>query len=428
LNSYSRPDFAQFVFLLISLLTTTFVANSPASASAQILLPRTGITADELGLIINDDDPLSRQIGEYYKKARHIPEANLIHLNFQPGRSVISKDEFARLKTIIDHSTPHHIQAYAVAWTLPYRVDCMSMTSALTFGFSDNYCSSKCSPTMASTYFNSSSLYPATDHKMRPSMMLAGTSFTQVKALIDRGVASDQQFPNGRAYLLDTPDKARSVRSAYFEETVAELKNVFPIEVLETGAIENRHDVLFYFTGLPQVPQLKTLSFQPGALADHLTSFGGQLTDSSQMSSLNWLEAGATASYGTVVEPCNHPQKFPFPLVAMFFYASGTTAIEAYWKSVVWPGEGIFVGEPLAHPFAPKLLEVQPGEFELTVFAPRERQLRIERSNSPIGPFMLLPGEQAIHRGRNLIRFSLPANASGYLRLLISDLNNGAVR
>jgi hypothetical protein len=25
--------------------------------------------------------------------------------------------------------------------------------------------------------------------------------------------------------------------------------------------------------------------------------------------------------------------------------------IEAYWKSVAWPGQGIFIGEPLARPF-----------------------------------------------------------------------------
>jgi xylose isomerase len=25
--------------------------------------------------------------------------------------------------------------------------------------------------------------------------------------------------------------------------------------------------------------------------------------------------------------------------------------IEAYWKSVAWPGQGLFVGEPLARPW-----------------------------------------------------------------------------
>lgn len=414
------------LFLLITLLSATFVASSPLAATAQILLPRTGISAEELALIINDEDPFSRQIGEYYQKARHIPAANLIHVRFPPGRSALGKDEFAQLKAEIERATPAHIQAYAVAWSSPYRVGCMSMTSALAFGFDEDYCSTNCGKTEPSPYFNSPSQYPAGEHKMRPAMMLAGSNFEQVRALIDRGIAADQSFPAGRAYLLSTPDKARSVRAAYFELTARELAGVFPIEILETGAIEDRHDVLFYFTGLPQVPQLKTLDFLPGALADHLTSFGGQLTDSSQMSSLHWLEAGATASYGTVVEPCNHPQKFPFPAVAMFHYASGASAIEAYWKSVAWPGEGLFVGEPLARPFAPKLKEVRPGQFELKIFSPREGRLLIQRSLSAIGPFTPTAGQKPIHRGLNLLRFSLPENSSGYFRLQISLRNEAA--
>jgi hypothetical protein len=63
------------------------------------------------------------------------------------------------------------------------------------------------------------------------------------------------------------------------------------------------------------------------------------------------LEAGATGSYGTVVEPCNLLEKFPHPAVVMNRYLRGETLIEAYWKSVLMPGQGIFVGEPLAAPF-----------------------------------------------------------------------------
>jgi hypothetical protein len=70
------------------------------------------------------------------------------------------------------------------------------------------------------------------------------------------------------------------------------------------------------------------------------------------MSSLRWLEAGATGSYGAVVEPCNYPAKFPVPAVVMAHYLQGETLIEAYWKSVQMPGQGIFIGEPLARPFA----------------------------------------------------------------------------
>jgi uncharacterized protein (TIGR03790 family) len=89
-----------------------------------------------------------------------------------------------------------------------------------------------------------------------------------------------------------------------------------------------------------------------GALADHLTSFGGQLLDAQgQMSALDWLESGATASYGTVSEPCNHLQKFPHPQVLLLNYVQGATALEAYWRSVAWPAQGVFIGEPLAAPF-----------------------------------------------------------------------------
>ena len=37
-------------------------------------------------------------------------------------------------------------------------------------------------------------------------------------------------------------------------------------------------------------------------------------------------------------------------------YMRGETLIEAYWKSVAWPGQGLFIGEPLAAPFL-----AQPG-------------------------------------------------------------------
>ncbi|MNT97055.1 hypothetical protein D3C72_2392840 [compost metagenome] len=70
------------------------------------------------------------------------------------------------------------------------------------------------------------------------------------------------------------------------------------------------------------------------------------------MSSQRWLEAGATASYGTVSEPCNYWQKFPNPTVLLRRYLSGMTALEAYWGSVAWPAQGLFIGDPLAAPYA----------------------------------------------------------------------------
>lgn len=400
----------------IALLIVALSVAWPAMAQVRIELPRTSLTPDDVAVVINDSDPLSRQVGDYYQKRRRIPAANMIHVRFEPGQSSISKENFLEIKEIIDRSTPAHVQAYAIAWTAPYRVDCMSLTSALAFGFDERYCSSRCGPTSPSTYFNSNTLYPARDEGLRPAMMLAGIDFDQIKTLIDRGVSSDRSFPQGHAYLVITPDKMRSVRSIHFEQTAKTFAGVFPVEILEVDALSDRHDVLFYFTGSASVPLLDTIDFLPGALADHLTSSGGQLTDSNQMSTLRWLEAGATASYGTVVEPCNHVQKFPVPGIAMFYYALGSSAIEAYWKSVAWPGEGVFVGEPLAQPFAPRLREVEAGRYELQIFSPREKRLRIERSRSAAGPFKPLARQSLLRRGINIVRFNF-VEADGYLRL-----------
>jgi uncharacterized protein (TIGR03790 family) len=398
-------------------LTVLLLIAPAAFGRPQLILPHTGLTANEVALVINDDDPLSRLSGEYYRDVRKIPPGNLIRVRFPPGRSALPVEEFAVLKAQVDRATPAHVQAYAVAWTQPYRVGCMSLTSALAFGFDPAFCSSACGVTRASPYFDSGSRYPATEHAMRPAMMLAGTDFEQVRRLIDRGLAADRSFPSGKVWLLSTSDKARNVRAAHFERTAAVLAGVFPIEVHQGDAIAGRGEVLGYFTGLAQVPDLATLQFLPGALADHLTSFGGQLTDSSQMSSLRWLEAGATASYGTVVEPCSHPQKFPVPAIALFHYAAGASAIEAYWKSVAWPGEGVFIGDPLSRPFAPLLREVSPDQFELTLFSPRTGKLGFEHSLSPMGPFRRLPQQRAIRRGLNVLRFALPGEVEGYLRL-----------
>ncbi len=407
---------------MLSLLlrfTLLFWMISAVAAQPTVMLPRTAITADELAVIVNEDDPLSRETAAYYLKARHVPEANLIRVHLPAGRPAISREDFAVLKREIDRQTRGHIQAYAIAWTAPYRAGCMSLTSAIAFGYDEKYCSTACRPTAASPYFNSPSVYPAIDLHLRPAMMLAGRDIAAVKALIDRGVAADASFPDGRAYLLETADRQRSVRAAYFDRTRQELAGVFPIEVLATDALVDRRDVLFYFTGLARVPKLDTLRFLPGALADHLTSFGGQLLDSSQMSSLDWLAAGATASYGTVVEPCNHPQKFPLPAVAMLFYASGATAIEAYWKSVAWPGEGVFIGEPLARPFAPSFTRIEAGIHELRLYSPREGGVRLEFSESAMGPYRILGPTRPLQRGANRLRFAIPL-ADGYVRVTLS--------
>jgi hypothetical protein len=76
----------------------------------------------------------------------------------------------------------------------------------------------------------------------------------------------------------------------------------------------------------------------------------------------------------------------------------------------------VFIGEPLAQPFAPELREIRTGQFELRIFSPRETRLRIEQSRSAAGPFKPSPRQFAIRRGMNRLRFNFN-QTEGYLRL-----------
>ena len=351
LRSFSNFAMCRFTLSLLFVVLGS-VAKAAGMAPADPT-SQSGIDHTSVAVIINAADPLSVAVGEYYVRERRIPPPNVIRVSFAPGATDMSVGEFRRVKADVDAATPGTVQAYALAWTAPYRVGCMSITSAFAFGYDRSFCGSGCMPTRLSTYFDSPTRFPNFDLHMRPAMMLAGRAFSEVKALIDRGVASDGTYPRGTAYLLLTTDKARDSRVLTYPMVGSAGAGLIEIEILKQDSLTHRKDVMFYFIGLATVAGLETLHFPPGAIADHLTSFGGMLTDSSQMSALSWLEAGATGSYGTVVEPCNFPQKFADPAIVIRRYIGGETLIEAYWKSVAWPGQGVFIGEPLAAPYRP---------------------------------------------------------------------------
>jgi uncharacterized protein (TIGR03790 family) len=324
------------------------------------------LTAADLGLVINTADPYSVAVGDYYARQRGIPPEQILRVEL-PVKATLTALEFESFSKQVREHMGSQVQALALSWAQPYAVECNSITAALTLGFAPEICSQTCAPTPLSRYFNSTSARPFSELGLRPSMLIAAKSIASAQALIDRGIASDRQLgkrgaPPVNAVFVNTQDAARNVRVALFPRDGNITARNVQGAATETGVRVVRRDatdtsplqrVFLYQTGLIRMDSIDTAQWLPGALADHLTSTGGRLLDTQgQMSALDWLEAGATASYGTVTEPCNHLQKFPHPQVLLLHYMSGATALEAYWRSVAWPAQGVFVGEPLAAPFA----------------------------------------------------------------------------
>jgi uncharacterized protein (TIGR03790 family) len=389
--------------------------SATVAAEVNLSVPKYRLAPDELAVVVNDKDPLSIRIGEYYVQARGLPQENLLHLSFNPQVKSLTVAKFNALRKALLKITPERIQAYALTWRAPYRAGCMSITSAITFGFDKAWCSEhRCATTRHSPYYNYPGANPVADLSLRPAISIAAEDFAAAKQLIDRGVLADSSRPKGTAYLVSTKDKHRNVRAIEYPRIEKQMQGWIDSEIVRQNNLRYRTDVLFYFTGITQVNGLETLTFRPGAIADHLTSAGGHLVGSRQMSAMEWLKAGASGSYGTVVEPCNHRGKFPSPSLVMEHYGSGSTLIEAYWKSVQQPGEGIFIGDPLVAPF--DYLEILHDDKETKV---RTRNLKpgnyqLLQATSPIGPFKTIANLVVDYHQQAL---TLPRLGEGFYRL-----------
>ena len=396
-----------------------------APSDPVVLLPRTAIDPSELAVIVNDADPQSVALGDAHVAARGLDASQLLVVTLPASGAVLSEEDFA---PVYDALGPQldalGAQAIALTWTQPYRVGCMSITAAFALGFDTMYCNTSgmaCGTTAPIDYFDSSSTRPNDDHGLRPTMMLAATDVENGEALIARGVASDDTFPSGEGWLVRTTDMARSVRWPTFQgvvdqHTALSFRFIDNADGSSSNVVSGESDVLFYFTGLARVADIDTNEYRPGAIADHLTSFGGRVPTSGQMSVVEWLEVGVTGSYGTVVEPCNYTQKFPVVPVVVERYFRGETLVEAYWKSVRWPGEGLFVGEPLARPFG-----AQSASFDGTMLTVETNAVvpgetwAIEAADSEDGPWRMVQAVTSDAWERQTIAF--PHDGSAFYRL-----------
>jgi uncharacterized protein (TIGR03790 family) len=345
------------------------VVDGSSAPVATLSVPRRAIQPSEIAVLINDNDLQSLAVAKYYQQKRGIPDRNMIHLKLHPAFMVnkgINLGGFVPLKAQVDASVGPNIQALVLSWSQPFRISSTnySITSAFTFGIDLSYINANsCGSMPANTLYDSTSTKPYTDLKIRPTMMLAGTSLANVEAVIDRAVLADRTLPTGDGWFVRTGDSARSnPRYDDFRTTVqawnrpAALTMNYYDYYTNGGSwdLANTRNILFYETGAEQVNNLASNTYVPGAVADHLTSAGGVLINSGQMSILRWLEAGAAASYGTVTEPCAYATKFPQASVLVKHYFLGNSVLEAYLKSVRWPTQGVFVGDPLARPFGTK--------------------------------------------------------------------------
>ncbi len=358
----------QFVEVACRIVATLLIGLFPSWAFA-------GGSGLNVLVVVNPNSPDSLALGNYYCELRHVPPQNVVRLqNWTGGNQVWSRAQFqtALLDPLLAELTARDLEQQIdfvlLSMDIPYAIteagSGNSTTSVLFYGFKPNIAPASPAITCAAPPFSFNS-YAFSESVFRDSppdtapanaflaMMLTGTNLEAAKQTVDQGVTSDGTFPSAPVFLASTYDGSRDVRAVLFDDTIFDTRVQGNMLVVRTNQDTpyGLSGLLGYQTGLQNFSILPQ-TFVPGAMADDLTSYGGViLVPNDQTTLLAFTAAGATASYGTVVEPCNDPAKFPSPM-DYFYQARGFSVAECYYQSVLNPFQGLLVGEPLASPFA----------------------------------------------------------------------------
>ncbi len=333
-------------------------------------------------IVVNDNSPESLEVGQYYQDARGLPERNIFHVqtttNTSIGTAAFSNEiRGPVLAYIASAGLSNQVDAIVFARGLPYRVfkgaysnyEHSSLPSSMFSGFASS----------PDVYVGGCDLAAGTQHayyeaergfsragspgsnRYYLSSFLTSTNLDGVRRLIDRSVAADFSQPTGTVYLMHTPD-ARHDQWFQFEEADFLARFFAPNQrrSIEDGYLigVGRTNVVGMTIGQCCSVPFGLNTYMPGAIGEHLTSYGGvlygeaefQQPAANQDRALSWLSEGAAGSYGTIVEPCVYTQKFPNARLH-YWYARGFNLGESFYMSVRNPYQGIVVGDLLCAPY-----------------------------------------------------------------------------
>ncbi len=180
-----------------------------------------------------------------------------------------------------------------------------------------------------------------------------GNSVEDALACLRRSAAADGTKPTGTVYFLGNDDIRSTTREWAFEAAVKKLETLGVNAVIEDGVLpQQKTDVAGAVIGIADFDWPKSgSSMRPGAIVEHLTSFGGVMTMGAGQTPLTeFLRHGAAGSSGTVTEPFAIQAKFPNAFLHVH-YASGCSLAEAFYQSVTGPYQLLIVGDPLCAPW-----------------------------------------------------------------------------
>ncbi|MBL8896479.1 MAG: TIGR03790 family protein, partial [Planctomycetes bacterium] len=385
--------------------------RSAAALCASLLLSaplRAGGGPETTAVVIDADSTLSLLVGLRYAELRGIPAANLLFLEDLDGAATLPLAVFrARieqpLRAFLAARAPDSaIDTVALSVDLPYGVELGELLARFEKSAKPTWATPRASSTGAlylggahdleslswlaldANAYASASLRREGD-ELRMELPAEGRAFRvdregahalavslgwigargnrveEVLALLERGAACDGTRPSGTVYLMEQLDVRARTRMSSFDAALQALHSLGrEAERLRAGdggqdgiVPKQKRDILGLVAGCSDFDWAASgSSFVPGALAEHLTSFGAAFDQVGQTKISSFVSAGVVGTSGAVYEPYALAPKFPHPFLHAY-YAQGFSLAESFHLAVASPYQLLIVGDPLARPFAP---------------------------------------------------------------------------
>ncbi len=196
-----------------------------------------------------------------------------------------------------------------------------------------------------------------------------GNSVGEALDALRRSVAADATQPKGTVYYMENSDVRSTTRQPGFVSAVKALEGTPVTGRIMPGVLpERKSDVAGAMIGKASFSWKKSGSTMlPGAICEHLTSFGGAMLETNGQTPLTeFVRYGVAGTSGTVTEPYAIQAKFPFPFIHVH-YARGCSLAEAFYQSVFGPYQLLILGDPLCQPWA------QPLKIKVNGLKPNQR-------------------------------------------------------
>ena len=318
-------------------------------------------------VIINDNSPVSREIGAYYAAKRKVPAKNVVHIKCTTKETIdIPEYQNHIEKPVKAHLAKKGLRNYVDYLVLTkgvptrlgrgWSVDGLLMCIDLNLGLDDPKLK------VMNPYFGQKEHFSHANYGFYLATRLDGYTAKDAKALVDHALAAK---PQKGVFLLDATPRRNTEGYVMVNLAIKQAHDLIVKKGYESYLddkpefIGGRTGLMGYFSwgsndAAFDVNKYKSNRFHPGAIAETAVSTSARTfeqTSGGQSLITDLIEAGVTGVKGYVSEPTLGA--IADPRILFDRYLSGFNLAESFYMAsrlIFW--HDIVIGDPLCAPYA----------------------------------------------------------------------------